>query len=346
MPILNRCGRAVTEEREKRKAGTKCPAGARIKAARLGRFLGRCGMNSLCEVSGIRVGHARDNNAKTGCTVVLCEEGAVAGGDLRGSAPGTRETELLRPGFLVRKVQAVLLAGGSAFGLDAAGGVQQYLEENGKGYNAQGTFVPIVPAAVIFDLKYGSADVRPDKAMGYQACLNASETEDRSGPIGAGTGATVGKILGMDFAVPSGVGMASEWLKDGVVVAALAVVNALGDVIDPGTGKILAGARNPKGEGFLNTVEFMKQQSFRSPLGPENTTLVVVATNADFTKEEINKIAQMAQNGIGRTIRPAHTMYDGDMVFALSYGDKKSDVNLIGEVAAEVTAVAIVKAVC
>jgi len=302
-------------------------------------------MNSICDVPGICVGHAQNERAKTGCTVILCEEGAVGGVDLRGSAPGTRETELLRPGFLVQKIHAVVFAGGSAFGLDAAGGVQKFLEERGKGYDARGIRVPIVPTAVIFDLATGDPSVKPDKEMGYQACLNARDNEDRLGSIGVGAGATVGKILGMDFAMQAGVGMASEELKDGIVVGALVVVNALGDVVDPSKAQIVAGAKNPKGEGFLNTVEFMKKQSFESPLPTENTTLSVVATNARFTKEEINKVAQMAQNGIGRTIRPAHTMYDGDLVFALSYGKKISDVNLVGEVAAEIVAKAILRAV-
>ncbi len=302
-------------------------------------------MDSICDVPGIRVGHAEDLKARTGCTVVLCEEGAVAGVDLRGSAPGTRETELLRPGFLVQRVQGVVLAGGSAFGLDAAGGVQQYLVERDKGYDARGIRVPIVPAAVIFDLATGDPKVKPDKEMGYQACLNASDRETRRGAVGVGAGATVGKILGMEFAMDSGVGMASETLPGEVVVGALVVVNALGDVVNPETGKIVAGARNPLDEGFLDTVLFMKRQTFESPLPVENTTLVVVATNAKFSKEEINKVAQMAQNGIGRTIRPAHTMYDGDLVFSLSYGEKVSDVNLVGEVAAEVAARAILDAV-
>ncbi len=302
-------------------------------------------MNSICDVPGIQVGHAQNEAAKTGCTVVLCEEGAVAGVDLRGSAPGTRETELLRPGFLVQKIHAVVLAGGSAFGLDAAGGVQKFLEERNKGYDARGIRVPIVPAAVIFDLATGDPRKKPDKEMGYQACLNARDDEDRIGPLGVGAGATVGKILGMDFAMDSGVGMASESLPGGVVVGALVVVNALGDVVNPATGQIVAGAKNPTGEGFLNTVAFMKQQTFESPLPSENTTLAVVATNVRFGKEEINKIAQMAQNGIGRSIRPAHTMYDGDLVFALSYGESTSDVNLIGEVAAELVANAILRAV-
>ncbi|NOY78397.1 MAG: P1 family peptidase [Calditrichaeota bacterium] len=302
-------------------------------------------MNSICDVPGIRVGHAQNETAKTGCTVVLCEEGAVGGVDLRGSAPGTRETELLRPGFLVQRVHAVVFAGGSAFGLDAAGGVQKFLEERGKGYDARGIRVPIVPSAVIFDLAAGDSGVKPDKEMGYQACLNARNDEDRMGSIGVGAGATVGKILGMDFAMPAGVGMASEALKNGIIVGVLVVVNALGDVVDPSNAQIVAGAKHPGGEGFLDTVNFMKEQSFDSPLPSENTTLSVVATNARFTKEEINKVAQMAQNGIGRTIRPAHTMYDGDLVFALSYGKKDADVNLVGEVAAELVTKAILRAV-
>ncbi len=302
-------------------------------------------MDSICDVPGIHVGHAENLSAQTGCTVVLCEEGAVAGVDLRGSAPGTRETELLRPGFLVRRVHAVVLAGGSAFGLDAAGGVQKYLEERGKGYDARGIRVPIVPTAVIFDLANGDPTVKPDQKMGYEACMKASATEMRRGRVGVGTGATVGKILGMEFSMPAGVGMASETLPGDIIVAALVVVNSLGDVVNLQNGEIVAGARNPLGKGFLDTVAFMKRQSFESPLPTENTTLAVVATNAEFDKEGINKLAQMAQNGIGRTIRPAHTMYDGDLVFALSYGSKQSDVNLLGEVAAEVVARAILDAV-
>jgi len=301
-------------------------------------------MGSITDVPGIRVGHAQDLRAQTGCTVVLCEEGAVAGVDIRGSAPGTRETVLLQPGFLIQRVHAVLLTGGSAFGLDAAGGVQQYLEEKGVGYDARGVLVPIVPAAVIFDLHVGDSRTRPDKAMGYRACQNATDNNPQMGRVGVGAGATVGKILGMSQAMKGGVGTCSQRLED-VVVGALVVVNALGDVVDPFTGQILAGAQNPKGPGFLNTSQFIRQQAFAPPLSTQNTTLAVVATNAQLTKEQANFVAKMAQDGIARAVRPAHTLYDGDIVFVLSTGDRRCHPTVIGDVAAELVAQAIVLAV-
>jgi L-aminopeptidase/D-esterase-like protein len=303
--------------------------------------------NTITDVPGIKVGHYTDTEAATGCTVILCETGAVAGVDVRGSAPGTRETDLLRPGNLVEKVQAVLLSGGSAFGLDAAGGVMRYLEERGFGHDTIVAKVPIVPAAVLFDLNTGSCKIRPGIEEGYQACLAATEKEVTEGCVGAGTGATVGKILGIECAIKSGLGTASRKIGDDVIVAAIVAVNAVGDIVNHKTGEILAGPRNQKNNGFLSTVELLTgstNSNIKNPL-PTNTTLGVVATNANLTKEQVNKLAQMAQDGIARAINPSHTMYDGDTIFALSAGDKTADLTTLGTAAAEVVSDAIVRAV-
>jgi L-aminopeptidase/D-esterase-like protein len=303
--------------------------------------------NAITDITGIKVGHYTDLEAATGCTVILCETGAVAGVDVRGSAPGTRETDLLHPMNLVEKVQAVLLSGGSAFGLDAASGVVRYLEERGFGHETMVARVPIVPAAIIFDLNIGSSKVRPGAEEGYKACLAAAEKEIPEGCIGAGTGATVGKILGIERAVKSGLGTASCKIGDEIIVAALVVVNAIGDIIDHRTGKTIAGPRNEQNDGFCSTADLLTGGAFtykRNPLAT-NTTLGVVATNASLTKEQVNKLAQMAQDGISRTINPSHTMYDGDAIFTLSLGDKAGDVTVLGTAAAEVVAEAIIRAV-
>jgi L-aminopeptidase/D-esterase-like protein len=303
-------------------------------------------LGTLTDVPGIKVGHATDLEGLTGCTVVLCEEGAVAGVDQRGGAPGTRETDLLRPLHLVQEVHALLLAGGSAFGLAAADGVMRYLEERGAGFDARVARVPIVPAAILFDLDVGDAQARPGAALGYAACQAASEEPVAEGNVGAGTGATVGKILGAGRAMKSGLGSASVSLGGELVVGALMVVNALGDVMDPHNGAILAGARQPHADAPAGTLAVMKSILGGSPPPfPANTVIGVVATNARLTKEEINKVAQMAQDGVARTIRPAHTMFDGDTLFALSTGRQRADVNLVGAYAAEVVAEAIVRAV-
>jgi len=312
--------------------------------------------NSITDVPGLRVGHASDMVALTGCTVILCEEGAVGGVDQRGGAPGTRETDPLRPMHLVQKVHAIVLSGGSAFGLDAASGVVRYLEERGVGFDVRVAKVPIVPAAILFDLGIGRADVRPDAAMGYTACQSATAEPAAEGNVGAGTGATVGKILGMGGATKGGIGAASQELGGGAVVGAIVAVNAFGDVVDPRTGEILAGARPAKlgpvqlgGEGrFANSLSVMKSLAGKTILrfgARGNTVIGVVATNAQLTKEEANKVAQMAHDGIARAVRPAHTMLDGDTLFALSTGEKKVDVNIVGAYAAEVTAEAIARAV-
>ncbi|MGD8473803.1 MAG: P1 family peptidase [Anaerolineae bacterium] len=312
--------------------------------------------NSITDVPGIRVGQEQDKKALTGCTVILCEEGAVGGVDQRGGAPGTRETDLLRPLHLVERVHAVVLTGGSAFGLDAASGVVRYLEERGIGFDTQVARVPIVPAAVLFDLAVGDAGTRPDAAMGYQACLSASADPPAEGNVGAGTGATVGKILGMGQAMKSGIGAAAQEIGGGAVVGALIAVNAFGDVMDPATGEILAGARTrdvgPLRIGapgyFADTLQLMKTWVGRTTMGlaaRSNTVIGIVATNACLTKSEANKVAQMAHNGLARTIRPAHTMLDGDTLFVLSTGKRKADVSSIGAFAAETVAQAVVRAV-
>jgi L-aminopeptidase/D-esterase-like protein len=312
--------------------------------------------NSLTDVPGLRVGHAHNLEAGTGCTVVLCEGGAIGGVDQRGGAPGTRETDALHPMHLVNQIHAVVLAGGSAFGLDAASGVAHYLEERGVGFDTRVARIPIVPAAILFDLGFGRADVRPDSLMGYQACQNANTEAVEEGNVGAGAGATVGKILGMEQAMKAGVGSASEKIGDSLIIAALAIVNAWGDVVNPANGKIIAGARAPQSEGlrqdepgyFANTLQVMKslQISFQAEFSSQqNTVIGIVATNAQLNKEQVNKVAQMAQDGLARTIRPAHTMQDGDTIFALANGEVPADVNLVGACAAELFSQAILRAV-
>ncbi|HEU65956.1 MAG TPA: peptidase S58 family protein [Chloroflexi bacterium] len=299
---------------------------------------------AVTDVAGIKVGHYTDKQAITGCTVILCESGAVAGVDVSGSSPGTRETDLLRPGNLVENVHAILLSGGSAFGLDAAAGVMKYLEERGFGYETSAGRVPIVPAAIMFDLNIGDSKIRPGANEGYQACLAATDAGVTEGCVGAGTGATVGKILGIERAVKSGLGTASQKITGDVVVAALIVVNAVGDVIEPGVGAILAGPRRPDGGGFLSTSELWKGE-LKEAVPPFNTVIGVVATDAKLSKAEAGRLARMAQVGIARTIDPCHTMYDGDALFALSSGEKKADISALGAAAAEVVAEAIVRAI-
>lgn len=295
--------------------------------------------NSISDVPGIEVGHAQNKKALTGCTVILCRKGAVAGVDVRGGAPGTRETDLLNPGNLVQQVHAVMLAGGSAFGLDAVSGVMRYLEENQIGFQTREAFVPIVPSAILYDLDLGDSKIRPDAKMGYQACLNASKNESSEGIVGAGTGASVGKMLGKSQAMKSGIGSASIQLGKGIVVGAVVAVNALGDVYDPKTGEFVAGIRNEK-----KTIELLGSLTFkRAP--KRNTVIGVVAVNADFSKAEMTRVAQMAHDGLARTVRPAHTQFDGDTIFALATGGKKADLSLVGAFAAEMFAEAIVRAV-
>lgn len=304
--------------------------------------------NAITDVPGIKVGHVQDIEAVTGCTVVLCEEGAVGGVDQRGGAPGTRETDLLRPMHLVEKVHAVLLTGGSAFGLDAAAGVMAYLEERRIGFDVGVTHVPIVPAAVLFDLAIGDAHKRPDASMGRAACLAASSGPVAEGSIGAGTGTCVGSLFGPGFQMKGGIGTASIDLGGDLVVGALAAVNCFGDVVDPSNGEIIAGARKPpRGKGLANTLMAMRSMIGKAAIGfaGRNTVIGVVATNAKLTKEETNKVAQMAQDGLARTICPAHTLMDGDTIFALSTGKKAANVSLVGAYAAEAFAQAVLNGV-
>ena len=298
--------------------------------------------DDITDVPGIRVGHETNLAAGTGCTVILCETPAVGGVDVRGGAPATRETDVLRPMHMVEEVHAVVLTGGSAFGLDAASGVMRYLEELEQGYDTGVARVPIVPAAAIFDLAFGAANVRPDAAAGYRACEQATSEATAQGNVGAGTGATVGKMAGPAFMMKGGLGSASMQVNGDILIGAIVVVNAAGDVIDPATQQTVAGARNPLG-GYI----------FGNPIG--NTTIAVVATNAALSKEEANKVAQMAHNGLAQTLRPAHTMFDGDTVFVLALGARAErqtspdsaalQTSMLGATAATVLARAIVKAV-
>lgn len=312
--------------------------------------------NAITDVRGIKVGHETNLDALTGCTVILCPDGAIGGVDQRGGAPGTRETDLLRPLHMVEKVHAILLSGGSAYGLDAATGVMKYLEEQEIGFNVGVARVPIVPAAILFDLGVGDPTIRPDAKMGYRASQHASSEPPSEGNIGAGTGCTVGKILGPGQSMKSGIGTASMEIGGGVIVGAIVAVNAFGDVIDPNTGMILAGARAAKvgpvklgSEGyFANTLTIMRSLIGRTALSfasRSNTVIGVVATNAKLDKIQTNKVAQMAHNGLARTIQPAHTMLDGDTIFALSTGRKNADVNIVGAFASEVMVEAVLRAV-
>jgi len=298
-----------------------------------------------CIDEALRVGHAQDLDAATGCTVVISEEGATVGVDVRGGAPGTRETDLLDPVNLIEKVHGIILAGGSAFGLDAASGVMQYLEENSIGFDVGVTRVPIVCGAVLFDLTIGDYRIRPDKAMGYQACLNAAANECRQGNIGVGTGATVGKIRGVARSMKSGLGCYA--LQIGALkVGALVGVNCLGDVIDPETGEKLAGLLDEEGKTLADTEEIMiRSFSEKKNLFTGNTTIGIVATNAAFTKSQAAKLASMAQNGYARTLRPAHSMFDGDTVFAMATGRINADLSVVGMLSARVMERAVVSAV-
>jgi len=303
-------------------------------------------MVDISGIRGISIGHATDEQGGTGCTVVLCEDGAVCGVDVRGSAPGTRETDLLDPVNLVDRVHAVLLAGGSAYGLDAASGVMEYLEEKNKGFDTGVAVVPIVPAAVIYDLNIGSPFARPDAKMGYEACVNAGKLVEE-GSIGAGTGATVGKFFGIERAMKGGVGIYVDRIGD-FIIGALAVVNSLGDVVHPETGRILAGVLDPKRKKCINAVERLADEWKKINVFPgQNTTLGVVFTSASLTKAQAKKVSQMAHDGLARVIKPVHTMYDGDTIFTLATGEKelKGDLSIIGHFASVAVEKAVIRAV-
>ncbi|GIO06767.1 peptidase S58 [Brevibacillus reuszeri] len=299
---------------------------------------------TIIDVPGVKVGHAQNEEALTGCSVIMLDQPSVCGVDVRGSAPGTRETDLLDPVNLVNAVHAICLSGGSAYGLDAATGVMQYLEEQGIGLEVGYGVVPIVPAAVLFDLAVGDNRIRPDRAMGFEAAAAASREDCPQGNVGAGTGASVGKLNGFDHAMKSGLGSASISLPNGLVVGALVAVNAVGHVVEPQTGEILAGPRDEEGQ-IQDSVEMMKARAF-SPIPPgTNTTIAVVASNATFTKAEAKKVAQMAHDGLARTIRPIHTMFDGDTIFAVATGGIETSVDLVGTLSADVLAEAVIRAV-
>ncbi len=295
-------------------------------------------------VCGIKVGNATDLDGATGCTVVLCESGAVCGVDVRGSSPGTRETDLLDPINFVDKINAILLAGGSAFGLDAASGIMRYLEERNAGFKTAYGVVPIVPGTVLFDLDIGDPKARPDAEMGYRACIDASNLVEE-GNVGAGTGATVGKAFGPERATKGGLGVAA-FARGRFAAAAIVAVNCLGDVVDPKGGEILAGALTEDKRGFVNTGEAMIEEfTLKGAFEGGNTTIGAFVSNAVLTKAQAKKVAQMAQDGLSITIRPAHTMYDGDTVFAIGTGEVEIDVTLLGHIASTLVAQAIVRAI-
>ena len=301
----------------------------------------------LTAVEGIKVGHHTLNERPTGCTVILTEAGAVAGVDVRGSAPGTRETELLDPTDTVEKVHAVVLSGGSAFGLDSASGVVRYLEEKKIGYDLGYATVPIVPAAVLLDLNIGGKPhIRPGAECGYKAALAASNGPVLEGNVGAGAGATVGKLGGYARAMKGGLGTASITLPSGLTVAALVAVNAAGDVIDPATGRVIAGVRTQDGKSLADVRKLLRSGELLQARPGENTTLGVTATNARLTKSQVVKVAQMAHDGLARAVVPAHTAGDGDTIFALATGtwDGDANVTVVGALAAEAIADAIVRA--
>ncbi len=305
---------------------------------------------SLTDVPGVKVGHFTDARRPTGCTVVLLEGGAVAGVDVRGGAPGTRETDLLDPVNTVERVHAVVLSGGSAFGLDTATGVMRLLEERGHGFAVGAARVPIVPAAILFDLAVGDWKIRPDASAGYAAARAASSARPEEGNVGAGAGATVGKLFGFERAMKGGLGTCALRLPGGVIVGALVAVNAVGDVVDPHTGRLVAGARTADGSGLEDSLAaILAGRVLAPPPRAEpargNTTIGVVATNAALTKAAATKVAQMAHDGLARTLQPVHTPWDGDTLFALSTGAEPADTLVIGTLAAEAVARAVLRAV-
>jgi L-aminopeptidase/D-esterase-like protein len=302
---------------------------------------------SITDVQGVKVGHFTETRRPTGCTVLLFEKGATAGVDVRGSAPGTRETDLLNPTNSVQQVQAILLAGGSAFGLDAASGVVRYLDEHRLGYAVGDIVVPIVPAAILYDLELGDSKIRPNAESGYKACQAATTERVVEGNVGAGAGATIGKMFGPKQAMKSGLGTASVRVGNtGIVVGAIVAVNAVGDVVDPKTGKIVAGARKADGSGFVDSMARIRE-GYSVQANGANTTIGVVATNAALDKTQMTKVAQMAHDGLARTIYPVHTPSDGDTIFAVATGSSAARANhgAIGALAADVMARAVLRAV-
>lgn len=301
--------------------------------------------DSITDVPGVQVGHAHNLKALTGCSVLIFKDGAVGGVHIRGAATGSKELDVLNPNHIAEKIHGLLLAGGSAFGLDAASGVMKFLEERGVGFETGSARVPIVPAAIIYDLGVGDASVRPDAEMGYKACLEAKTGAIEQGSVGAGCGATVGKLYGMKRAMKGGLGTSSLTTPDGAVVGALAVVNAFGDVLDYESGRILAGLRDSEeGRALIGTAEQMRGGAIKEKFGAENTTLAVIATDAALTKSQASLAAMMAQDGLARSLSPL-TLFDGDLIFAVSAGVKKVNLTMLGLYFADALGRAVRKAI-
>ncbi|WP_419742233.1 P1 family peptidase [Paraclostridium dentum] len=299
--------------------------------------------NNILDVKGIKVGQVEDKEGLTGCTVIICEDGGVCGVDVRGSAPGTRETDLLDPINMVQKVHAIVLSGGSAFGLESTCGVSRYLEEKGIGFDVGVAKVPIVTGAVLFDLGVGDPKCRPNIEMGYKACQIANNIELKQGNYGAGCGATVGKIRGSEFCTKGGIGSYSIKLDNGLVVSAIIAVNAFGDVYE--NGQVIAGVLNDEKTDFLNTYDLMKKGVNKGGFNIDNTTIGAVATNAKLSKAECKKISQMAHNGFAKSIFPIHTPHDGDTIFTLATGEVETDITLLGSIASEVVEKSVISAI-
>lgn len=302
--------------------------------------------DKLTDIPGIKVGHAQNKDAATGCTVIICENGAVAGVDVRGGSPGTIQTDMLNPQNIGKCVHAVLLAGGSAFGLEASSGVSQYLEENGIGRDVQVTKVPIVCGAILFDLLCGDHRIRPDKRMGYEACRNAFQANEiLQGSVGAGTGAVIGKVKGMAYAMKGGVG--TSCIRNGdLLVGAVVAVNCVGDIYDRNAGKLIAGVLNNEMNDIENTENYILQ-NYRSQKDffSGNTVIGTVVTNAHFSKAEINKLASISHDGIARTVRPSHCIFDGDTIFALSSGNVEANISAVGILATRAVESAILNGI-
>ena len=299
--------------------------------------------NNILDVKGIKVGQVEDKEGLTGCTVIICEDGGVCGVDVRGSAPGTRETDLLDPINMVQKVHAIVLSGGSAFGLESTCGVSRYLEEKGIGFDVGVAKVPIVTGAVLFDLGVGDSKCRPNIEMGYKACQIANNIELKQGNYGAGCGATVGKIRGSEFCTKGGIGSYSIKLDNGLVVSAIIAVNAFGDVYE--NGQVIAGVLNDDKNDFLNTYDLMKKGVNKGGFNIDNTTIGAVVTNAKLSKAECKKISQMAHNGFAKSIFPIHTPHDGDTIFTLATGEVETDITLLGSIASEVVEKSVISAI-
>ncbi|MDU3337262.1 P1 family peptidase [Paraclostridium bifermentans] len=299
--------------------------------------------NNILDVKGIKVGQVEDKEGLTGCTVIICEDGGVCGVDVRGSAPGTRETDLLDPINMVQKVHAIVLSGGSAFGLESTCGVSRYLEEKGIGFDVGVAKVPIVTGAVLFDLGVGDPKCRPNIEMGYKACQIANNIELKQGNYGAGCGATVGKIRGSEFCTKGGIGSYSIKLDNGLVVSAIIAVNAFGDVYE--NGQVIAGVLNDDKTDFLNTYDLMKKGVNKGGFNIDNTTIGAVVTNAKLSKAECKKISQMAHNGFAKSIFPIHTPHDGDTIFTLATGEIETDITLLGSIASEVVEKSVISAI-